>query len=162
MSSLMRSRRSRVARRTASITTSGRSDAMIVTRPEKFLSRSVPPGCMGSVRLTCSVSSNTPGVARAGVASASTAKAAARVRMDRWTGKGRRRFRAEGSGLKVQRARVDRHADDGVDAERVEVVDFLAGSNAAGCGHAARGRSSYGGNRFEAGAAHQAFGVDVG
>ena len=57
MSSLMRSSCAAAARRTASITTSDRSDAVMVTRPEKFLSRSVPPGSIGSVRLMCSVSS---------------------------------------------------------------------------------------------------------
>ena len=50
--------------RTASMTTSGRSDAEMVTRPEKFFSRSVPPGCSGMVRLTCSVSSKSRGRAR--------------------------------------------------------------------------------------------------
>ena len=95
MSSLMRSSRERVARRTASIDHFGRSEAVMVTRPEKFLSRSVPPGSSGMVRLTCSVSSNTRGAAWAGAASARTAKAAARVRMVSLTGTGRETFEVQ-------------------------------------------------------------------
>ncbi len=39
------------------MTTSGRSEAVMVTRPEKLLSRSVPPGSSWMVRVMCSVSS---------------------------------------------------------------------------------------------------------
>src|SRR5436190_22204418 len=83
-SSLMRSRRSRVPRRTASTTTSGRSDVVTVTRPEKLLSRSVPPGSILIVRLMCSVSSNA--AVTDSVASARTPKASTYFRMGALTG----------------------------------------------------------------------------
>src|SRR4051794_28889560 len=157
MSSLIRESRSRLACRTASTTTSGRSDAVIVTRPEKFFRRKEPPGSILKVWLTCSVSS-TPHAA-AGMASAQTASSTAMVRMRSWTKLAPQTFgihvlprrtrrsprkscllslRARRSnvfyGVRIQRARVDGHADDGVDAQSVESVDLPLGGDAAGGG----------------------------
>ena len=42
------------------MTTSDRSDVVMVTRPEKVLSRSVPPGSIWIVWVTCSVWSKMP------------------------------------------------------------------------------------------------------
>ena len=51
--------------------------------------------------------------------------------------------------------------DDGVDSERVKVIDFLLSRDAAGGRDAAVGGIPHGENRLEVRAAHQAFVVDV-
>src|SRR5258708_23691612 len=138
----------------------------MVTRPEKFLRRRVPPGSIWIVRVTCSVSSKSRGAASAGIASARTAKAAAMVRMVPWTGKALEGFGVQGSrfvrsGFRVQRARVNRHADDRVDAESVEVVDLFLRGDAAGGGDAAGRGAAHCEDRVDVRAAHQPLGVDV-
>src|SRR5262249_13651373 len=167
MSSVMRFRRSRGARRTASTTTSDRLAAVMVTRPEKLLSRSVPPGSSGSVRLACSVSSSQRcAPIAADPASAQRAKAKRSFRMTTWT---RSRARTFAFGalfldfrvVHAQRAGVDGHADDSVDAERVEIVDFLLRRDASGRRHPARGGVPESGDGGDVRALHQPFRVHV-
>src|SRR6185436_6450021 len=133
----------------------------MVTRPEKFLSRSVPPGSILSVLLTCSVSSAT--ARTAGALSASRAKASKYLRMGAWTEEEVLGFYSSNVlRFWVQGAGIDRHPDDRVDAEGVELVDFALGGDAAGsCQAAGRGVPD-GHHRLEVRAPHQPFGVHVG
>src|SRR5215208_5382126 len=136
MSSLILSRRSRVARRTASTTTWSPSVAVMFTRPEKLLSRRVPPGASLNVWLTRSVSPRA--ASRSGVAharSVKAAKAAAPFFIDRFD---------EPSVREVQDAGVDGHTDDRVDAERMQPVDFTLRRDPARCGQLVRGRAAHG------------------
>src|SRR5262249_12408350 len=134
----MRFNRSRGARRTALTTTSAASVPVIVTRPEKLLRIRLPPGSSLTVRVTFSVSSFQRCAAeRAGpAASAQIAKAKKYFRMDPLTRSAHQTFGVAIPNpqsairnslvpqplrpLEIQSARINRHADDGVDAERVE------------------------------------------
>src|SRR5262245_1110042 len=179
----MRASRSRLARRTASTTTSAPSNAVMVTRPEKLLSRSVPPGSSATFRVTCSVSANARPEWRPTSARAARTKAA--VRIGRWTERvplgllrcsleaslfvlGASLFVLEASlfvlrsTFEVQRSRVDGHADDGVDAEGVEVVDLILCGDPAGGRHAARRGAPDFEDRLHVGAAHQPFRIHMG
>src|SRR5438093_8159724 len=161
MSRVIRFSRSRGARRTALTTTSAASVPVIVTRPEKLLSTSLPPGSSFRVRETFSVSSYQRCAAdgEEEAASAQIAKAKKYVRMVPLTRAAGQTFvrnpqsairnpqslvpqppspRARRVGIK--RAAVDCHSDDRVDADRVEIVDFFLCRDAAGGGDATRGR----------------------
>src|SRR5688500_6376693 len=63
--------------------------------------------------------------------------------------------------IDCERACIDGHPDDGVDAEGVECVDLLAGGDAAGCRNLALGRLGYRLDCRHVGALHQALFVDM-
>src|SRR5262249_2761973 len=121
-SSSMWSSTSRAAWRAASIETSSRSVPVIVTRPEKFFTRSVPPGANATVRLTCSVSVLAAYITHALEA---TAIASSAFRMLPLTDLGESGFKPAG---------VDGHPDHRVHPHRIEGRDFLARGDAAGRG----------------------------
>src|SRR6266496_1159541 len=161
MSSFERSSDQRSPRRTASMATSVRSLAVTLTRPEKFLTRSVPPGASFSVRVTCSVS--VFDAMSDGVTSARTAQPArAWFRMGCLTESRLETFDARNLVVQTEGPGVNRHSYDGVDPEGVQPIDFLLSRDTAGGGHPSGGRVLHCQDGGQAGAAHQTFGVDVG
>src|SRR5713226_1657593 len=114
----------------------------------------------------CSVSSNA--ALTAGVASARTAKASTYFGMAPLTESPAQTFTDQALAISrrrrvgIQRARVDGHTDDGVDAEGVEVVDLTLRADPPGRRHAARRRVPDRQDRLQVRPAHQPFGVDVG